>query len=221
MNLRSVNMGLTSGDLDKIKNIVKTIFTEDFLQNVAESVVKIVSEKFEKRMDDQDKRINSMAQEISDLKKNNLSFTRALDNCEQASRNLNIRIFGMPEGENEDLRKEILGIFTKKMKVNVRDLDIKKCHRVKSKTPGGKPSAVLVRFDSDNARVAVLQNRKNLRDTGIQIKEDLTKYKLDLLKKAVEKFSSKCAWCLNGNIYIKRGNDVTRVDSEDDFLSII
>lgn len=213
-------MGLTANDLEKIKSIVKGIFDESYLQMVVESVSKIIGEKFESIISDQKKQINSMAEEIKNLKNNQEALRNSLDDSEQMKRNNNLRLFGIQEKENEDLRKEVLHLFNKTMKTNIRDADLKKCYRIRPRVPSDKPSAVLVRFGNDSARRSVLKNRKQLRSpdnkSEIQIKEDLTKNRLMLLKTAIKKYSSKFVWCLNGNIYLRKDDDVVRITRESD-----
>lgn len=215
-------MGLSANDLEKIKSIVTSTFNESFLKMVAESVSTITEEKFKSIISDQKKQIDSMAEEIKNLKKNQEALRTSLDDSEQMRRNNNIRIFGIREKENEDLRKEVLDLFNKTMKTNIRETDLKKCYRIRPRVPSDKPSAVLVRFRNDAARRSVLKNRKQLRSpnnkTEVQIKEDLTKDRLMLLKTATKKYSSKYVWCLNGNIYLKKDGDVVRITKMSDLM---
>lgn len=76
---------------------------------------------------------------------------------------------------------------------------------------GIRTPAVLVQFYSDSCRSTVLQERKQLANSGLRIREDLTRYRVALFQKAVEKFTSKAAWCLHGNVYIKLHNEVHRI----------
>lgn len=209
-------MVLSEGDIEKIKGI----FTDRFLNSIAERVSQILDKKFNARIKEQDQRIAEMEKEIKDLKKSSREMQNCIDNQEQAHRNSNIRVFGIPAENKENLRTKILDIF-KQMKINnINDSHIKKCHRVFSKTRTDKPPAVLVRFHSDTDRTAVLKNRKYLKSTGVQIKEDLTKSRLALLSSAVNNYSNKNAWCLNGVIYVKLGDTTHRINCEEDLQNL-
>lgn len=222
MNLRRANatMGLSAADLEKIKNIVKEVFTSDFLEEINQKIMKVVDKKLQQVTNEHAKKIKSLQDEIDKQKNQNMALMKEVDRCEQSARNLNIRIFGVPYQENENLRSEIVSVFNERMKLNIQDSQIKTCYRIKPKTPRDKPPAVLVAFHTDQSRTSVLKNRKYLKSTGVFIQEDLTKFKLTLFQSAVDKFSSKNVWCLNGNVLVKKGNDVIRVNDEQDIERI-
>lgn len=211
-------MVLSDNDIEKIKGI----FTDRFLQSVAEKVAHILEKKYDAKLRERDQRISKLEQEICDLKSNNCEVQSALDNQEQAYRNLNVRVFGVPVSENEDLRSKMQDIF-RQMNINIADSQINKCHRVapRNQNPANKkPPAVLLRFCRDVDRAVILKNRKYLRGKNIQVKEDLTKNRLALLSAAVNKFSSKSAWCLNGLIYVRVGDSVHRINGTEDLLKL-
>ena len=209
-------MGLTDRDIEKIKDI----FSDQFLNNIAEKVMQIIDRKYKEKFKAQEKAIGLLQQEIDDLKNSKRQAEDAFDNLEQASRSLNIRVFGVPINKNENLHSKMIDIFNKNMNVNIDASHIKKCHRITSRSPGDKPPAVLVRFVNDIERTAVLKNRKYLKSTGIQVKEDLTKNRLTLLSEAIKRFSSKQAWCFNGVVYVKIGDKVHRVSHSDELKNL-
>lgn len=103
------------------------------------------------------------------------------------------------------------------MKTNIKTTDITNIHRVEAKNPSpDRPPAVLVQFNDVNKRGVILKQRKILKNSGVIIREDLTHYRLALLKKAISKYSDKNVWSVHGNIYVKSENDVHRVNSEMD-----
>lgn len=212
-------MGLTNADLDKIRNIITSTFSDQFLQELADKVGKIISEKYETKINALEKKLNNIEKEMCDLRNKNQEMEKIIDNHEQSSRSLNVRIFGVPYQEGENLHNIISDIFKTKLKINVKNSDIKKCHRVYAKNPrvdSDKPPAILVRFCNDESRLAVLKNRKCLKSSGIVIKEDLTKIRLALMSSAMEKFGNKNVWCLYGNIYTKNGGVVRRINDLED-----
>lgn len=214
-------MGLTTKDLSQIKDIIveqsKNIFNKEYLQQIADKVVETIGATYEKRLQEHQEEISALNMQVDNLKKDVKKLELQIDNQEQVSRNLNIRIFGVPQKENEDIMKITSDILTKNMKLSIVDTDIKKCHRVYTKTVNTanlRPPAILVRFCDNNTRSQVLKNRKCLKSSGIHIQEDLTKYRLYLLDKAVKKFTNKNVWCLNGNVYVRCNNTVHRLEDE-------
>lgn len=221
-------MGLSSEDLEKIKSIVHSSFTEKFLNKIATKVVEMVELKFEAKFKTHNTAINELSTKVSELQESNMALKgrvvemeRKCDEHEQSSRNSNIRIFGLPYNGGENIRLNIMDLFNNEFKVGIKEADITKCYRVKSRNPSDKPPAVIVRFSTDAARSSVFANRKNLKNSGIQIKEDLTKCRLLLLEGAVKKFTFRHAWCLNGNVYVRSSdNRVHRVNKASDLDQI-
>lgn len=227
-------MGLSESDFVKIKDVVADLFKNELLKLVLDKVEVMLSEKFEARIvqnADSIKRLKEAVKRnsatINTLNPDKYNFQKlqgdisdirsAADMQEQALRNSNIRIFGIERHEGEIIRELVLKLFCDKIKVNIKDSDIQNCYRVSARNrTDNEPPAILVSFFTDVARLAVLKNRKQLKSTGINIKEDLTKFRRELLKAAVDKFSRKRAWCLNGNIYVKHNNVVHRLAKFED-----
>lgn len=203
-------MGLTNSDIERIKGI----FNEQFLQNIADRVVAILQKTLDARLDKQESMIDQMKVEVQDIRMQYERMEEVIDRHEQAYRCLNVRVFGIPVEPGENLRPKVLQMLNNKMKLNVENVHIQNCYRVGAKTPVDKPPAVLIRFSSEVERELVLRNRRLLKGSDIQVKEDLTKRRLDLLREAVEKFTSKNAWVLNGTVYIRRNNKVHKVYSK-------
>lgn len=210
-------MVLSRSDLESIK----AIFTENFIQDIAGKVSQNILTRLEERLKKQEETIRDLKVEIADLKSANHGFVQALDRQEQVSRSLNIRVFGVPKTENEDLRGKMLEIFKKMQVNNLREGQIVACHRIASKNPSDKPPAILIKFSNDAVRTAVLKNRKNLKSTNIQIKEDLTQYRVGLLTAAMKKFSSKMTWCFNGSVYVKINGVVRSIKSPEDINTLV
>ena len=219
---KTTKMVFTRTDLEEIKKIMGEVINEQLKDQLADSIYRKIENKFQGKIKVLENDLIGLKSDLANTKKENQSLKMALDSSEQFSRVRNIRIFGMDEAETEDLFQEILNLFTVKMKVNSINIsDIKACHRVEAKNPvPDKPRTVLVSFNSVNKRTEVLKSRKLLKNTKISIKEDLTQYRLKLLSAAVAKFSSKNAWCLHGNIYVRSAGVVHRVGCDTDIQQL-
>lgn len=213
-------MVLTSDDLDKIKSIVQSTLTEKFLNKIAAKVADIVEAKFEARVTRQEEIVNGLKNQIVELQTKSRDLEKRVEEQEQSSRNLNVRIFGLPHSHSVDLRKDVVQLINDKLKVNVRMEDVKRCFRVSAKNHADKPPAVMVRFANDTVKSAVIANRKHLKSENIRVKEDLTKFRLTLLDAAIKRFTYRNAWCLKGNIYVRHNNGVHRVSDMCDLGNI-
>lgn len=212
-------MVLTRTDLDEIKRIVsdevRATITSQLKSQLADAIYKRIEAEFENTLKALKDQTSKMEMAIVDLQKENIQLKNKLDSQEQFSRGRNIRIFGMAAEKDKNLTESVLNLFTGPMKINnLNQVDIKRCQRVESKNrSSGKPAAILVEFSDINKRAMVLKNRKYLKSTGISVKEDLTKNRLELLNAAINKFTVKNAWCLHGIVYVKGANGVIhRVD---------
>ena len=168
-------MGLTSGDLDKIRKVFheesKNVFNEDYLKSVTESILESIAKRYDDIIKTQKTAIVDLTNRCNELAQWKSSMEARLDANEQFSRSLNIRIFGLEVEENEDLHKRIVQLFKSKLKVNsLSEADMKKCHRIMSKNVNidrPRPPATLVRFFRDKDRDLVLKKRSLLKSSGI------------------------------------------------------
>lgn len=214
-------MGLSTADIREIKSIISGVFNEKFLSDVAERVAVLVGKKFEDQLKAQGKEITSLKENLSDLRAENRELRSMIEHQEQTMRSSNIRVFGVKTDLNENIYEKMLNLFNNKLNVHISNVDIKKCYRISQKMPSTKPPAVLVRFSTDIARLKVLKNRKLLKNTGVLIKEDLTKSRLTLFNKAISLFSNKNAWVSNGNILIKTSDGtIHRVTTDSELCDL-
>lgn len=209
-------MVLSDKDLDKIRSTIISTFKEVLSREIEEMITKQVTEKVTQECAQLNKGVTKMGTEVRDLKADNSKLYAILDDQEQNARSQNVRIFGVETSDGEDTRKIVLDLLNKKMKCGIKDSEIKKCFRVPAKNPSDKPPAILVQFFNDTSRTAVLVNRKQNPVTGVSVKEDLTKRRLDLLHRAVSKYTLKNAWTLRGNVYIRDNEGIRRINSVSD-----
>ncbi|CAG9764578.1 unnamed protein product [Ceutorhynchus assimilis] len=142
-------------DLREIKGCIISTFNDTFLQDVVSKVAAMVDKQLEEKLKAQDVEIEMLKENQNKIIEENIQLRKIIDDQEQHARNLNVRIHGIKveDGENtENLRTKVLEVFTNKLKINLVDSVIKKCHRVSSMGPSDQPPAVLVRFASDTSR---------------------------------------------------------------------
>lgn len=215
-------MVFSSSELREIKTAIVNTFNEKFLQELTEKVINIIGKRIDEKFSAQNNKIASMETKIAELESKNIELRGYVDNIEQSARSLNVRIFGLPVSNGENLRSQVLKLFTENLKIGINEADVEKCYRIQSKKVSDKPPAVLVCFKTNQVRSTVLRARKLFKNSIYSIKEDLTKMRLDLFTSAVRRFSRQNAWVYNGNIYVKLNNTVHRVENESslDKLSI-
>lgn len=125
----------------------------------------------------------------------------SIDGLEQYSRRNNLRFFGIGEHKNEDTDALVLAVISSKLGVNVSVDDIDRSHRVGRMNADDKPRAIIVKFVSYRTRALVFNSKKKLKASGISIKEDLTTFRLSLLKKATSVYGMGKVWSADGKIF--------------------
>lgn len=213
-------MVLTRSDLDEIRALFATEMSKSgFHLKIVDAIYGKIEEKFNERMKRMDTQLGQVQLEVKALRDENLQLKKSADSREQYARAQNVRIFGLQRHVDENsvsLKANILDLFKNKLKIDMSENDLRNVHRVGSKiSVPDKPPAVLVQFANSDLRSAVFKQRKLLKNTQLSVREDLTQNRLSLLKSAVNKFTSKNAWCLHGNIFVKCGETVHRVHDVD------
>ena len=141
-------------------------------------------------------------EELNKVKNENLKMQLEIDRVDQNSRNNSVGIFGITEEANENIMKKVLKIFNHKMNLNIKEDLIKECYRIGMKKVNEKARSVVVAFYNRAPKECVYVNKKKLKNTGIVIREDITKLRLYLLNRAIEKVGVKNTWTYNGLVYL-------------------
>ncbi|KAF2888286.1 hypothetical protein ILUMI_17887 [Ignelater luminosus] len=145
----------------------------------------------------------------------NIILKERIDHLEQYSRLNNIRIFGMPEKQNENLEDSVINIFQKKLNVHVPKEAIERIHRTGRHSEG--KTRPVIKFLSYKTRHQVLNNKKKLKGTNFIVYEDLTKTRLSSLHKVQTKIGRRNTWTHDGTIFFRRDNSIHAIKSSEDF----
>lgn len=187
------------------------LFVEELAAKVAAKITDAVTERLQESLAIHTKVVEELRadiqmkdEQIASLKEEMLARTDAL---EQYQRRNSLRIFGVKEEKVESTNQIAIDI-VKKIGVSISSSDIDRSHRVGRPKPGAKnPRPIIVKFVSYDKRREVFQAKKLLRKTGIVIQEDLTKARLDLLKKAISIFGLSNVWTYDGTIMTVAGDN--------------
>lgn len=202
----------TRADVQQMKAEVKHL-TDSFMEKI---------EKFEGRVFDIEAKTDKLEAEVKSLKKCNENLTNAIkqqdrriketereqNDQQQYSRRWNLRVFRVPEREGEtadDCTSKVCAIFSDKVGVPTKASEIEVAHRA-GQRGGTRARPVLVRFFDRKKRDLILSSRRNLKNKGYVIGEDLTFANYQLSKKANEHSATMSVWSANGKILAKVKN---------------
>lgn len=129
--------------------------------------------------------LNGVAEECqlnsANLRKTDLR----MDALEQYTRRNNLRLVGIPEDPNEKIDEIVIHTLNEKLKLNLTLHDVERSHRV-GKRAERATRAIIIKFASYRTRANVFKEKRHLKGTGLTLREDLTKFRLDLFRKAVD-----------------------------------
>ena len=151
----------------------------------------------------------------NDIMKSDIASNKSnLDVLEQAAKEKNVVIFGIPEAETESstkdqlihLSKEVLGLHDIKLS------DIEETHRLGKPSIDSRPRKLLVKFRTCQKRNEFYNRRKKTPisedvSANIYINEDLTLYRSKLFydaRKLVKRKRLHSAWTQRGNIMVRQ-----------------
>ena len=182
--------------LDNISKRLDTLATKVDVEQMRDEVrclTKTFMEKLEKlegRLFETEVKAEKLESEVKSLKKVNETATgmikqqdrrikqneRELNDLQQYSRRWNLRVFKVPEKEKEtaaDCTAKVCAIFSDKVGIPITASDIEVAHRTGQRC-STRARPILVRFFDRKKRDNVIISRRNLKNKGIVIGEDLT-----------------------------------------------
>lgn len=190
---------LADGDI--INTLVTRVTSE--LRNVVGEAVRAALMDVSKEVEKLRGEVNSLRAAVTDLDHKLMART---DELEQYTRRNNVRIFGVAERTGEDTDLIVRELCRDKLGVELREEALCRTHRV-GRQPQPGPNGekrhrpIIVRFVSYRDRRLVYGAKKNLKGSGITVREDLTSQRLEVLKKAIERHGLRRTWSLDGRVF--------------------
>ena len=184
--------------LNEIKNISSLVNRVNELESC-----KVISDRVSDELKHQNKKLNEKVSKMS----------KQIDEQEQRSRNECLLIHGIEERDDDNTDSIAIQIITHELGVELTLDEIQRSHRVgpknqrrNTRSSNPRPRPIIVRFSNWRKRREVFSVKKKLKGKGISITENLTKYRYDLLKEAIEMYGKGNVWTIDGRITTKLNN---------------
>lgn len=229
MSNRNKKMVITSksDDSDDLQSIVKTLVTEIcssemFINKLTETIIQTISKKYEKKLSQLEKENADIKIKLAQQEETLKKLAKHNERLDEISRRKTIRIYGVEEINGEKCKKVVMKIFSEKLNLkNVKESKVESCFRV-GDSKDNKVRPILVQFTRLDVKHTVYNCKKLLKGSGIVIREDLTREKTNILKKALQKIGNTGkVWTNNGIIYARKGeDDIRRVDTDEDLINL-
>lgn len=179
--------------------------TEEQVAKICERQADRILEKINMKFEQMEINLNLYVKEVTETKNKIEVLEKKLDETEQYSRLNNLRVYGVEELEEENVEEVLIKLFKNKMKITISKDDIEKAHRLGPYNENTQ-RPIFVKFLSFKVRTAIYNEKKILKKTGFVIREDLTKYRLNLLKEAIKKYGKTNVWTASGKIFASNNN---------------
>ena len=156
---------------------------------------------------------------IQDLKRQINTCINWSNNNEQYSRRCNLKIIGLVRNEFEDTRLSVCNFLKEKLGMIIESNEIVTAHVLPASPEflQEKPPNIIVQFARRERRSEVIQRRRQLKNTGITILEDLTTSNVKLMNRVRNHPRIKNTWSTNGKIFgLTHNNKKVRFDLHDD-----
>ena len=223
---------MAGGAKTKTRNLeaYQAYLDEKFSELKDSMATKECIEKLHTTIKDQNEKIQILESRIAIIERHISLLQNNVDENEQYSRRLCLRINGIPpvpEGQNESSEsclEKVKNVFNE-LGVDVPDVVIDRAHRIGRPriVQGKRVHQVIVRFTTWRHRTLVYRARKNC--AKYKVKLDLTKKKVDTIEKISEFLTRKklgFAFAdVNCRLCVKIGEEFHHINSEDDLHDII
>lgn len=200
---------------DTVKRVLKDVLQDaSILQVLATMIKDHILTELEKTINENTAVIEALKETINEKDKVINDLQVKLDDLEQYQRRQCLRVFGVEEGADEDTDVKAIEI-ARKIGVDLSIEDIDRSHRIGVRN-NDRPRPIIIKFVSYRKRSEVFHSKKNLKGSGVTIREDLTKMRHSLLKEAINKYGVRSVWTLDGVVIAKIGDQKRRITSSRD-----
>lgn len=213
-NNKKINMAGAKQKKSEIKSCIQECLNDAaFMDLFAAKIAEMVSGKLAER-------INSLEEKLAVVQAENEGLINRIDDLEQGAKLTQLRMYGVPEANNENLKDKVQLIIDRTLQLP--DCHLEHCFRIGVKEHNAsKPRPVLVKFPSTAQRNQVFFNKKKLKGSKLVIVEDLTKVRHDLLQSVREKVETQNVWTRDGRIYIKLQNKKHCIRNNDELVALL
>ena len=146
-----------------------------------------------------------------------------LDRQEQRYRNMNLLIHGVPEQENEDTNERCVNIIVEYLDIEFSTNNIQysyrmdhnkfECNVEHSRIP---IRPIMMKLNDFNKREEIFNEKVLLEGTFMEITENLTQKRYNILQEAIKKLGRENVWTSGGHIIIKKDEKLRTIGSLND-----
>ena len=153
--------------------------------------------------------VKAYQNEITNLKEDLLKYKENANEAlkmanfnEQYSLKHNIKVFNLPEANNENIEKIFCTTIQQKIGLTVKTEDIQAIHRLPKRSGKDTHKSIIVKFYSSGIKQKLLRKKKELKEKhSIICTEDVTAKNIGLINRLSRHPQINYAWYYNGHVY--------------------
>lgn len=209
------------GDIiNLVKNTREELFDEEWLEVFANKIISKLVEKLDGKFNMLQTKIVELEDKLMESNKENVLLKLDLDDLRQGALKKNLRVYGLPEDNVSSCKEAVKSLISDKLGVKISMDNIAEARRIGDITEG-KIRPVFVKFSTELVRNSVFKVKKSLKGTGIVVREDLTKLRLETLNKAKDVFGKNNVWSDFGSIKVFANGSVRKIRSESELAPLV
>lgn len=203
----------SNAEEDTVQRIVEKVLSSEILMN---KIMNVMSEKIDTFLIDRMKRYED---QISKLQENLNEANDKLEQLEQFSRLDGVRLFGLPEKNDENITDQVVSLFNTKLQVDVKSEDISACYRLKAKEGSIRP--VMIKFSGRSVKNEIYRAKSKFKGTKFILREDLTKQRASAVSDLNKRFTNKNVFTNSGNVFVKWNDKIHKFSTLNDYKKFI
>ena len=206
--LNSNRANIKADTLEVVNSVVDAKFSSH-QEKIAQHVYDAVEHKVDNKFIEPEHQFNTLQTKYDKLEERLDKVDQKSVENDQYARRYTIRIRGIEEQRNEDLRAIVVHIVSW-MHINIDEYDIEVIHRAGSYKPD-KPRVILCRFKDRGLKYQVMLQRKMLKRTGITFEEDLCREYETLMYELKDHQNVQKTWSWNGKVHAEDKNGARHI----------
>ena len=220
MTIETETIALKS-NLETLTHTSNKCIEKEFLLEKDSVALKQKNQELEKCVSFLSEKFDGFKKDIADLANNNCTLLNSISNLakqmdhnEQHNRNECLLLHGVKEDPKETPSKS-KDLFCKNicehLGIEMQPNYIKRAHRLGQRKANGKPRPIIVRFYDPALRNDIFYKKRECKNKGISITENLTKLRMQKKLEAESKYGAQNVWTKEGRIYAKIEGEIKEI----------
>ncbi|XP_013420073.1 uncharacterized protein LOC106180601 [Lingula anatina] len=163
------------------------------------------------RLSEKDKEVRDLKKSMNECRTLSMEASSRANRNEQYSRKTNVKIYGITETLNENIKEKVKDMMKTVAKIEIKDDEIMALHRIPGKP--GETRPIIMKVKNTEIKSKIMKKRKIVRQSGnaLKISDDVTAANTKLIQRLGQFEDIQNAWYFNGSVYGQLVNSESRI----------